>query len=234
MKTLLEEAPPDIWFQIRTIEKKYQLDNPEEKVKFLQETSVVLAETSSSIEQAIYLKEISKAYQIDEEALKAEMNRHYQRGMRKVVVKEAKSPMQKKQLFNNEVIFLATLYHFPQLTKHVLAYLKPEMFEAGLLFDLAKAILEAIEKGIEIDMTYFTTHYAEVDEQNIISHVLIYKDQRYEDTAILQKMITENVKRLNKVYIEKRLKETKDVNEVQNLLFQKKELDKLNIDYING
>lgn len=234
MKTLLEEAPPDIWFQIRTIEKKYQLDNPEEKVKFLQETSVVLAETSSSIEQAIYLKEISKAYQIDEEALKAEMNRHYQRGMRKVVIKEAKSPMQKKQLFNNEVIFLATLYHFPQLTRHVLAYLRPEMFEAGLLFDLAKAILDAVEQGTEIDMAYFTTHYAEVDEQNIISHVLIYKDQRYEDTAILQKMITENVKRLNKVYIEKRLKETKDVSEVQNLLFQKKELDKLNIDYING
>lgn len=235
MKALLEGAPPDIWFQIRTIEKKYQLEIPEEKVKFLQEASIVLAETSSSIEQAIYLKEVSKAYQIDEEAFKAEMNRHYQRGMRKVAMKsEVKSPLQKKQLFNNEVIFLATLYHFPQLTRHVLAYLKPEMFEEGLLFDLAKAILESIGQGTEIDMTYFTTHYSEVDEQNIISHVLIYKDERYEDTAILQKMITENVKRLNKVYIEKRLKETKDINEVQTLLFQKKELDKLNIDYING
>ena len=236
MKTLLEGAPSDIWFQIRTIEKKYDLNSPEEKVKFLQEASVILAETRSSIEQAIYLKEVSKTYQIDEEAFKAEMNRYYQRDMRKVVIKEEaiKSPAKKKQLFNHEVIFLATLYHFPHLTRQVMAYLKPEMFEEGLLFDLAKAILNAISQGTEIDMAYFTTHYSEVDEQNIISHVLIHKDQRYEDTAVLQKMITENVKRLNKTYIEKRLKETKDINEVQTLLFQKKELDKLNIDYING
>ena len=235
MKALLEGAPADIWFQIRTIEKKYQLDIPEEKVKFLQEAAMVLAETSSSIEQAIYLKEISKAYQIDEEAFKAEMNRHYQKGRRKVSVKEeAASLMHKKQLLNNEVLFLATLYHFPHLTRHVLSYLKPEMFDEGLLFDLAKAILESVQTGKEIDMSYFTTHYEGVEEQNIISHVLIYKDQRYEDTSILQKMITENIKRLNKLYIEKRLKESQNVTEVQSLLIQKKELDKLNIDYING
>lgn len=235
MKVLLEGAPVDIWFQIRTIEQNYQLDVPEEKVKFLQEVSVILAETSSSIEQAIYLKEISKVYQIDEEALKAEMNRHYQKGLKKVVAREeAVSSMQKKQLFNNEVLFLATLYHFPQLTRLVLEYLKPEMFDEGLLFDLAKSILESVQANKAIDMTYFTTRYTSIEEQNIISHVFVFKDQRYEDLSILQKMITENVKRLNKTYIEKRLKESRDVAEVQSLLIRKKELDKLNIDYING
>ena len=235
MHQLLEDAPSDMWFQIRTIEKKYDLTLPEEKVKFLQEIASVLAETSSSIEQAIYLKEISKTYDIDEEAFKAEMNRHYQTGIRKKALRENEvSPRQKKQVFNNEVIFLANLYHYPNLARHVQAYLKPEFFDEGLLYDLAKAILDALQSGKEIDMTYFTTHYPEVEEQNIISHVLIYKDQRYEDVALLQKMMTENVKRLNKQYIERRLKVTQDVNEVQNLLFQKKELDKLNIDYING
>ncbi len=235
MKALLEGAPVDIWFQIRTIEQNYQLDVPEEKVKFLQEVSVILAEISSSIEQAIYLKEISKVYQIDEEALKAEMNRHYQKGLKKVVAREeAVSSMQKKQLFNNEVLFLATLYHFPQLTRLVLEYLKPEMFDEGLLFDLAKSILESVQANKAIDMTYFTTRYTSIEEQNIISHVFVFKDQRYEDLSILQKMITENVKRLNKTYIEKRLKESRDVAEVQSLLIRKKELDKLNIDYING
>ena len=235
MRQLLEGAPSDLWFQIRTIEKKYDLSIPEEKVKFLQEIAGVLAETSSSIEQAIYLKEVSKAYEIDEEAFKAEMNRYYQTGTRKAAAKEQVVTTQfKKQVFNNEVIFLANLYHYPNLAKHVQAYLKPELFDEGLLYDLAKAILNALQTGEEIDMTYFTTHYPEVEKQNIISHVLIYKDQRYEDIALLQKMMTENVKRLNKQYIEKRLRESKDAIEIQNLLFQKKELDKLNIDYING
>ena len=51
MKTLLEGAPSDLWFQIRTVEKKFDLVVPEEKVKFLQEIAGILAETSSSIEQ---------------------------------------------------------------------------------------------------------------------------------------------------------------------------------------
>lgn len=235
MQILLEGAPSDIWFQIRTIEKHYSLEVPEEKVKFLQDIAGLLAEASSSIERAIYLKEVSKTYEIDEEAFKTEVNRYEQQGFRRPTPKEVEvSPHQKKQIFNNEVIFLASLYHFPHLGRHVQAYLKPEFFEKGLLYDLAKAILESLDSGKEIDMTYFTTHYPEVEEQNIISHVLIYKDQRYEDITLLQKMMTENVKRLNKTYIEKRLKETQDIKEVQDLLLTKKELDKLNIDYING
>lgn len=235
MQVLLEGAPSDIWFQIRTIEKQYSLEAPEERVKFLQDIAGLLAEASSSIERAIYLEEVSKTYEIDEEAFKAEVNRYEQQRFKRPAPKEVEiSPHQKKQIFNNEVIFLASLYHFPHLGRHVQAYLKPEFFDKGLLCDLAKAILESLDSGKEIDMTYFTTHYPEIEEQNIISHVLIYKDQRYEDITLLQKMMTENVKRLNRTYIEKRLKETQDIKEVQNLLLTKKELDKLNIDYING
>lgn len=236
MKQLIEEAPVDIWFQVLYIEKKYQLSNPEEKVKFLQEIATILAESSSSIEQAIYISEICTKYQIDEVAFKAEMNAHQGQMTRRPREreKEALSPIKKQQLFNNEVIFLATLYHYPQLGRHILKYVHPELFEEELLYDLAKGIIETLETGKEVDLNYFTTKYPEVNEQNIISHVLIHKDQRYEDIEILQKMMTENVKRLNKTYIERRLKQTTDIKEVQNLLFQKKELDKLNIDYING
>ena len=237
MCALIDGADSDLWFQIKIIEKQYDLTIPEEKVKFLQEIAGVLADVNSSIEQAIYLKEISKVYEIDEEAFKAEVNRYYQNGIQKKrgkIEQQEQSPQYKKQVFNNEVIFLANLYHYPNIGRNVEHYLRPDFFDEGLLYDLARAILEHLRTGQEVDMTYFTTHYPEVEKQNIISHVLIYKDQRYEDISLLQKMMTENVKRLNKLYIEKRLKETKDVKEVQDLLIRKKELDKLNIDYING
>ena len=83
-------------------------------------------------------------------------------------------------------------------------------------------------------MSYFTAKYNEAAEQNIISHVVIFKDKRYEEMAVLQKMVAENIKRLMGQYIEKQLKTTKDPNKLQNLLFRKKELDKLYIDFING
>ena len=47
-------------------------------------------------------------------------------------------------------------------------------------------------------------------------------------------MLTETIKRLNMIHIEKTLKMTSDITEVQRLLMRKKALDKLNIEFING
>lgn len=235
MKELIESAPMDIWFQILYIEQNYNISIPEEKVKFLQEVAEVLAETRSSIEQAIYIDQICDKYQISREAFKAEMNVYEGKLLKKTTTREVVvSPSHKQQLFNNDVVFLASLYHYPQFSMNILSHLSPELFEGELLNDLAKAIINHLNTGEEVDMNYFSSKYSEVNEQNIISHVLIYKDHRYEDMEILKKMMIENIKRLNKTYIERRLKQTKDIKEVQNLLFQKKALDKLNIDNING
>ncbi|MDF2612598.1 MAG: primase [Clostridia bacterium] len=233
--TLIEQAQSDIWFKISRIEMKFDTHVPEQKVKFLQEVVLMLTEINSSIEQSIYIDEISKKYQIEADVLKAEINSQYKRPAAINPIKNVqKSSKNHQNVISTEVVFLSTLYHFPNIGKRIKDYILPEMFEDKLLYDLAKAIFETFESGGDIDMKYFTTNYKEVKDQNIISHVLIHKDIRYEDHTILQKMILENIKRLNKNYIEKRLKNTTDINEVQKLLFQKKELDKLYIDFING
>ena len=236
MRELLESAPTAIWFQVLYIEQKYDLTHAEEKVKFLQEVAQIIAESTSSIEQAIYIGEICSKYKMDEAAFKAEVNQQYAKTMNNMRTRQVtKEPIvHKTNVINNDAIFLATLYHYPALGRHILSYITPDLFDEPLLKDVAEAVINHLSTGEEVDITHLTAKYPEVEAQNVISHVLIHKDLRYEDMSILQKMMTENVKRLSKQYIEKRLKTTTDIKEVQNLLFQKKELDKLNIDYING
>lgn len=235
VEALIKEAPSDIWFKVMYIEARHDLKNPEERVKFFQEVALMLSEAGSSIEQSIYMEEICKKYHIDEEAFKAEMNQHYKKSLRpKVQVQEEKSPSHVQNVLNNEVLFLATLYHYPQIGKRAAEFITADMFEGNLLQDLARAVFDALKTGVDIDMNYFTTKYTEAADQNIISHVVIFKDKRYEEISVLQKMVAENIKRLSSHYIEKSLKTTTDPNELQNLLFQKKELDKLYIDFING
>mgnify|MGYP000074604470 FL=1 len=60
------------------------------------------------------------------------------------------------------------------------------------------------------------------------------KDERYDENDLIRKMLTETIKRLNMIHIEKTLKMTSDITEVQRLLMRKKALDKLNIEFING
>ena len=231
----ISEAPSDIWFRIKRVEKNYELDNPEQKIQFLQETARLMAESTSSIEQAVYQKEICESYQIEEEAFKAEIQREEKKVAHSVKVPEMiQTKQHAKHVQDNEAIFLAALYHYPVIGNKVAPYLKAEMFAEGLMQELAKAVLSFLIDKKEVDMSYFSATYPEVEAQNIISHVILYKDERYEDMSILHKMVLENVKRLTQGYIEKRLKTTKDIKEVQNLLFQKKELAQLNIDFING
>lgn len=232
---LIETSKSDIWFKIAQIELRYTIEIPEQKVKFLQEVASMLSEVESTIEQAVYIDEICSLYQIENNAFRAEINSHYKTTATLNTIKSVKRETRDiRQIVSGEVAFLAVIYHYPNIARRIKSYIRAEMFESPLLKDLAEAVFEAAESGRDIDMKYFTTNYPEVKDQNIISHIIIHKDVRYEDQTILQKMIVENIKRLNKNYIEKELKETKDINEVQKLLFQKKELDKLYIDFING
>ncbi len=232
---LLEEAQPDIMFEISRIEQKYDIQIAEQKVMFLQEVANRISEIPSSIEQAIYIDEICAAYHIENSAFKAEVNNNYKKLKHVYKAKEneggAKS---RRQSVSTEVIFLSTLYHYPNIIRHVRKHVEPEMFESPLLCDLSRAIFQAAEQGEDIDMNYFTAHYPDEADQNIISHIIMNKDKRYEEQTILFKMITENIKRLKGNYLGKKMNDSKDANEKQKLLFQKKELDKLYIDFING
>ncbi|WP_069997537.1 DNA primase [Cellulosilyticum sp. I15G10I2] len=232
---LIKGAKADIWFEISRFELKYDLKIPEQKVMFLQEVAGRLSEIPSTIEQAIYIDEICDTYQIESSAFKAEVNNNYKKIKHIYSTKDSQAhPKGNRQAVSTEVIFLSTIYHYPHIVKQVKQYITPDMFEGDLLKDLAKEIFKAAAEHNEINMMYFTARYPESTEQNIISHIMMHKDERYEEQTILHKMVLENIKRLKGNYLGKKMNETKDAIEKQNLLFQKKALDKLYIDFING
>ena len=130
--------------------------------------------------------------------------------------------------------FLCTLYNYPFAYSYIKEYIGPNLFDEGLIQELASAIFESIEKSTPVDIDYFNNRYPEIKDQKIISTVFMKKDERYDENDLIRKMLTETIKRLNMIHIEKTLKMTSDITEVQRLLMRKKALDKLNIEFING
>lgn len=228
MKVLLKQANSDIWFQVRMIEQKYQLDRSEEKIRFLQEVAILLGKLESSVEQMIYLKEISQHYEMNEEVLKAEMNR----SQNKTILMKKPVPIvekvKKKQKFGMVADFLADLYHYPNLKDDIKEYLKnyikPECFEDKLLQELAREVLNFVTLNEEVNEAYFTTHYTDAKDQNIIAHVLMNKDDRYEDVAILEKDIIDNIKVISEDYLNKQFKLVNNANEMTEITKQRKML----------
>ncbi len=235
MQDLLENAKSDTWFKIAHLEQDYHLEVPDQKIKFLQGVSKIVAELSSTIEQSVYMKEVAQKYQIDPLALEAEIKKYYNS---KLVPNQHQTTYAKKVdylgIMNSQLIFLSAVYHYPYVYPFIKPYIEAKLFDEGLLQDLASRVFESLETGETLDKNYFTTKYQLVDEQKMISAVFMHKETLYEDKDALQKMLTETIKRLGTLSIEHNLKKCTDVQEIQQLLSQKKVLDKLYIALING
>jgi DNA primase len=236
MQAQLDGAKSDTWFKIENTQNKYQLAKPDDKVKFLQEAATFIGELTSSIEQNIYTQEIASKYNIDEGALQTEIRKSQTKEIGKpTYAKPSKKPTTLlKGEMGSQVDFLAVVYHYPEVFSHIKPYVETTFFQDGVLREIAKELFTSLEKGMPLDVNGFNGKYETVEEQAIISRVFMNKDERYTQQETIQKMLTETIKRLNKHYIEKELKQTNDLTKVQELLKRKKQMDGLYIAFING
>lgn len=236
LRILVEGAQSDTWFKIKRLEGQFDIKVPEQKILFLQETAKLIGELQSSIEQNVYMKEIVKNYQIDFLALETEVKKYYNKklSLKTNQPQHQYTTVPKKTGSSIQTNFLSVVYHYPYVFPYIETYINDQMFDSGLLQDLAKNIFDSIRNQTEINIAYFNATYPEVSDQRIISEVLMYKDARYEDEELLKKMLTETIKRLNATYLEQQLKVVTQIEEVKNLLSKKKVLDALYIEFING
>ncbi|MGL4361673.1 MAG: DNA primase [Cellulosilyticaceae bacterium] len=235
MQQLLDSAQSDMWFKIVDLENQYQLDLAEQKVEFLQEVSKIIANLDSTIEQSIYIEKIANHYSIDQKALESEIKKYF--GMAKTIAPKTNVKKREPSVVgptNKQLVFLSAIYHYSYVYEAIKEYVTAELFDEGVLQALATHVLEALEQKKAVDIQYFNNYFGEVDEHKAISTVFMNRDERYEDRDTLKKMLNETIKTLNLQYVESKLKQTKTISEVQNLLERKKVLDKLYIECING
>lgn len=72
---LVENAISLVEFKIKVLKQKYNLDNANDKIKFLKEITRILAKIDNNIEREIYIDKISKQYNISKEAIYGEVNK---------------------------------------------------------------------------------------------------------------------------------------------------------------
>ncbi|MBR5122437.1 MAG: DNA primase [Anaerotignum sp.] len=72
---LLINAVHYISFEIACIQRKYNLKNPEHRVRFATEAAETLAKLDSEIERNVYLGEVSRVTGVEEKAIRAEIDK---------------------------------------------------------------------------------------------------------------------------------------------------------------
>ncbi|ONI39260.1 DNA primase [Candidatus Epulonipiscium fishelsonii] len=241
----LDEAKTDVWFQIEKLQQKYDLNIPEQKIKFLKFVAQIIGNISSTIEQAVYINEIIKIYNIDKNSLEAEIRRIFKNSLEAQAQQNFRDSIEltNKVYSNNKykvskpnifIELLATLYHYRFIYAFISPYINKDLFEEGIYKELFICITNNIENGEEINIDYFVNCYKDIESQKIVSKVLMYEDERYKDINKLNKMINDVVKKINYEDIAKKQKTINNPLEQINLLEYKKVIDRLYIDITNG
>ena len=71
----IDNAISLVEFKVKVLKKELNLENTNDKIKFLNEIAKILAKVTNQMEREIYIDKLSKEYQISKEAIQAEVNK---------------------------------------------------------------------------------------------------------------------------------------------------------------
>ncbi len=171
---LIENAISLVEFKIKMLKNKYNLENANDKIRFLKEITQILSSVENKIEREIYIDKISSQYNISKEAIYAEVNKSSYKNVAndtilvkpvsKVKVEEGINPAVIKR--ENMIIYLL-INHFTEAYEPIVTNIGIDDFRLEVNKKIFKKILESTaEESEKIIQTI-----ANIEDEKIQSHV---------------------------------------------------------------
>ena len=228
---LIEKALSVVEFKVKLLKDKLNLENINDKIKFLNEIAKIISKIDNNMEREVYIDKISKEYDISKEAIYSEVNKltYSKKSDEKVLEKKKPVLVHKNENIvqiseavkrrENTIlsILLTENINFFEVIKQ---NMKPEDFKDELNKKIAKKLYEELEKGnsnINAILDEMTG-----EEQNHITEIMAM-DYEIED---MEKAIDDTMQSYEKEKLNQRKLEIIELLEKQTEEEQKKSLEK--------
>ena len=179
----VENAISLVEFKVKTLKKTLNLENANDKIKFLKEIAKVLQRIDNEIEKEVYAEKIAKEYQISKEAIYAEINKleHSSSTGKKILEKarpklEAKgqAPQENNQNDRKEKLLIYLLINYPQESyEKIRKVINIEDIKSEINKTIIKKLYEELEKG-NINTSNVLNWFEDEQIINEISWTLAY------------------------------------------------------------
>ena len=172
----VEQAISLVEFKVKMLKQSLNLDNINDKIKFLNQVAKILSNVTNSIERELYVEKIANEYNVSKEAIYGEVNKLIytkntgEKTLEKPIVKkEIKKEKQEidSSTTKRENLIIYLLINYPQESyKKIKSVISENDMKLEENQKILKKMYEEIEKwNINIDiLNYF-------EEQNIIDHI---------------------------------------------------------------
>lgn len=233
-QSLIEKAISVIEFKVKILKRNLNLENTNDKIKFLNEIAKLISKIDNTIEREVYIENIAKEYQISKEAIYAEVNKLFYTENKKVAsektLNRAKPINSHSQTERKEVseavkrrentVLAILLLGDPNIYQTIKQNISIEDFKDELNKQIAKKMYEEYEKGNSNINGILDTLGEE--EQNHITKIMA-DDYEIED---IEKAIDDVLQSYEKDKLNERKFEILELIETNLEDNQKKELEK--------
>ena len=177
-KKLLDEAISLVEFKIKVLKKDLNLENANDKIKFLNEIAKIISRIDNTMEKEIYIENIAKGYNISKEAIYAQVNK-LQYANRKdnktlekskpVVVKRKKADVKEvsEDIIKRENTIIAILLNNIETYNIIKENIKVEDFKD----ETNKRILQEIYSECEKEDTNLNSILDHINDEIIQNHL---------------------------------------------------------------
>ena len=228
---LVDKALSIIEFKVKILKKDLNLENTNDKIKFLNEIAKLISNVNNTIEREVYIEKIAKKYDISKEAIYAEVNKLTYKNVKNEKILEKPKPVvthikREEKVISEAVkrrentvialLLMGDLNIFEILRQNI----KVEDFQDEVNKKIAQKLYEEFEKGNSNINAIIDN--LEQDEQNQITMIM---SEDYEITDI-EKAIDDVVQAYEREKLNTRKFEILDLLDKNLENDQKKELEK--------
>ena len=227
----VDKAFSVVEFKVKILKKELNLDNTNDKIKFLNEIAKLISKVDNTMEREVYIEKIAKEYDISKEAIYAEVNKlTYKNDKSEKILEKAKPVITHKKVETKEVpqaikrrentIISILLSGDLSIFEIIKQNIKPEDFQDEINHEIAKKLYEEFEKGNSSINGIIDT--LEQEQQNQITMIMA-EDYEIED---LEKAIDDIIQAYKRDKLNNRKLEILELLEQTSNNEEKKELEK--------
>ncbi len=230
-QNVIDKAFSVVEFKVKILKKELNLDNTNDKIKFLNEIAKLISKVDNTMEREVYIEKIAKEYDISKEAIYAEVNKlTYKNDKSEKILEKAKPVITHKKVETKEVpqaikrrentIISILLSGDLSIFEIIKQNIKPEDFQDKINHEIAKKLYEEFEKGNSNINGIIDT--LEQEQQNQITMIMA-EDYEIEN---LEKAIDDIIQAYKRDKLNNRKLEILELLEQTSNNEEKKELEK--------
>ena len=156
-QNLMQNAISLFEFKVKNLKQGLNLENSNDKIKFLNEIAKLLAKIDNTMEKEVYMEKIAKTYDISKEAIYAQVNKLTYANSKggQILEKSKPTPRLKRKeektvpenIKKRENTILSILINKPESYQLISSKIKPKDFKYELNQIIANKLYEELEKG---------------------------------------------------------------------------------------